>query len=383
MPAVTPALVHTQPCLTKMRSASSWTCGSSRSNCRVRDQCVVARRPSSSPAAPRSRLPEQNARYASLRPSRDAPHEAEHCLIHGGVVDAWSAGYKQRIDLGGTRQALRDPGDARRTADVAGGRRDRTKRIAACHLEGGDRTRRIQQLEAWKHEDGNPVHGRKGGQSDVAANTIGAHTDAVNEPCRCVQVEAANTLAGARDELSMNIGQAAQAAGLTAKMIRDYEALALIPQASRTDAGYRQYTQRDVEMLRFIRQARSVNFSIKQVEQLLALWGDTRRESRDVKAIVQAHMAELDRKMAELASMRASLEQMASRCPGDRTAQCPILSELSGDAEPAALPSQPRQRPPTVRARAHRVTARREVPSYAGLLAWSQALKGGLTAHHA
>lgn len=181
----------------------------------------------------------------------------------------------------------------------------------------------------------------------------------------------------------MNIGQAARAAGLTAKMIRDYEALALIPQASRTEAGYRQYTQGDVEMLRFIRQARSMNFSIKQVEQLLALWSDTRRESRDVKAIVQAHMTELDRKMAELASMKASLEQMASRCPGDATAQCPILSKLSGDAEPAALRSQPRQPPSTVRARAHRVTARPEVPSYAGLLAWSQALKGGLTAHHA
>lgn len=181
----------------------------------------------------------------------------------------------------------------------------------------------------------------------------------------------------------MNIGQAAQAAGLTAKMIRDYEALALIPQASRTDAGYRQYTQRDVDMLRFIRQARSMNFSIKQVEQLLTLWSDTRRESRNVKAIVQAHMTELDRKMVELASMKASLEQMASRCPGDATAQCPILSKLSGDAEPATLPSQARQQPVSVRVRASGVGARREVPSYAGLVAWSQALKGGLTAHQA
>ena len=181
----------------------------------------------------------------------------------------------------------------------------------------------------------------------------------------------------------MNIGQAAQAAGLTAKMIRDYEALALIPQASRTDAGYRQYTRRDVEMLRFIRQARSMNFSIKQVEQLLALWSDTRRESRDVKAIAQAHMAELDRKMTELASMKASLEQLASRCPGDETAHCPILSELSGDAEPAASLIQARQRPTPMRVRARSVTAGREVPSYQGLLAWSQALEGGLTAHDA
>jgi len=181
----------------------------------------------------------------------------------------------------------------------------------------------------------------------------------------------------------MNIGQAAQAAGLTAKMIRDYEALGLIPQASRTESGYRQYTQRDVEMLRFIRQARSMNFSIKQIEQLLALWSDRRRESREVKAIVRAHMAELDRKMAELATMRASLEEIATRCPGDESAQCPILSKLSGDAQPVVALSQPRQRSAALRPRAHGMTARREVPSYAGLVAWSQSLNGGLTANHA
>ena len=181
----------------------------------------------------------------------------------------------------------------------------------------------------------------------------------------------------------MNIGEAAQAAGLTPKMIRDYEALGLIPQALRTESGYRQYTKRDVGMLRFIRQARSMSFSIKQVEQLLSLWSDTQRESRDVKVLAQTQMAELDRKMTELAGMKAALEQIASSCPGDHTADCPILSKLSGSAEPVALPSQPRQRPPMIRARAHGVAARREVPAYAGLLAWSQAVKGGLTAHHA
>jgi Cu(I)-responsive transcriptional regulator len=181
----------------------------------------------------------------------------------------------------------------------------------------------------------------------------------------------------------MNIGQAAQAAGLTAKMIRDYEALGLIPQASRTDSGYRQYTRRDVELLRFIRQARSMNFSIKQVEQLLALWSDTRRESREVKTIVQAHMAELDRKMAELASMKASLEEIATRCPGDDTAHCPILSKLSGDAQAAPSLSQPRQRSTAARPRTHSVIARRDVPSYAGLVAWSQASRGGVAVQQA
>jgi MerR family copper efflux transcriptional regulator len=166
-------------------------------------------------------------------------------------------------------------------------------------------------------------------------------------------------------------------------MIRDYEALGLIPQASRTENGYRQYTKRDVDMLRFIRQARSMSFSIKQVEQLLSLWSDSERESSDVKALAQAQMAELDRKITELASMRAALEQIASSCPGDHTADCPILTKLSDNAAPAAFSSQPRQRPPAIRARAHGMAARREVPSYAGLLAWSQAVKGGLTAHHA
>ena len=181
----------------------------------------------------------------------------------------------------------------------------------------------------------------------------------------------------------MNIGEAAQASGLTPKMIRDYESLGLIPPASRTESGYRQYTKRDVDMLRFIRQARSMSFSIKQVEQLLALWSDTQRESRDVKALAQAQMAELDRKLAELAGKKAALEQIVSGCPGDHTTDCPILSTLSRSTEPPALPSQPRQRPPTIRARAHGVAARREMPSYAGLLAWSQATKGGPTVHNA
>ena len=182
----------------------------------------------------------------------------------------------------------------------------------------------------------------------------------------------------------MNIGEAAQAAGLTAKMIRDYEAQGLIPEASRTESGYRQYTKRDVDMLRFIRQARSMSFSIKQVEQLLTLWSDTHRESREVKALAHAHMAELDRKMAELASMKASLEQIVSSCPGDHTADCPILGKLSGHAAPAALANQTRQRslPARPRARSKEPT-RREAPSYAGLVAWSQALRGGVAAHQA
>ena len=181
----------------------------------------------------------------------------------------------------------------------------------------------------------------------------------------------------------MNIGEAAQAAGLSAKMIRDYESLGLIPQASRTESGYRQYTKRDVDMLRFIRQARSMSFSIKQVEQLLSLWTDTQRESRDVKSLAQAQMADLDRKMEELASMKASLEHIVSSCPGDHTADCPVLSKLSGSAAPVTLSSDRRRSAMPGRARARRGPGHPGTPSYAGLLAWSQTLKGNVAAHHA
>jgi len=181
----------------------------------------------------------------------------------------------------------------------------------------------------------------------------------------------------------MNIGEAAQAAGLSPKMIRDYEALGLIPQASRTESGYRQYTKRDVDVLRFIRQARSMSFSIKQVQQLLSLWSDTERESSDVKALAQAQMAELDRKLAELAGMKAALEQIVAGCPGDHTSDCPILTKLSANAAPAALSSERQQRQVPARGHGRRVPARRESTSYAGLLAWSQTLKGGLAVHHA
>ena len=181
----------------------------------------------------------------------------------------------------------------------------------------------------------------------------------------------------------MNIGEAAQATGLSAKMIRDYEGLGLIPPASRTENGYRQYTKRDLDMLCFIRQARSMSFSIKQVEQLLSLWSDTQRESRDVKAIAQAQMAELDRKMAELACMKDALEQIASRCPGDLTADCPILSKLSVGTAPAALSSARRQRPVPPTAHGRRAPAQRAPASYAGLLAWSQTLERGLAGSQA
>jgi Cu(I)-responsive transcriptional regulator len=130
----------------------------------------------------------------------------------------------------------------------------------------------------------------------------------------------------------MNIGQAATAAGVTAKMIRHYEQLGLIPEAARTDSGYRQYTAREVAVLTFIRQSRSMGFSIRQIAQLLTLWADDQRQSREVKALAAQHIAELDRKMQEMAQMKAALERLATGCQGDQRADCPILDELSNHA---------------------------------------------------
>lgn len=178
----------------------------------------------------------------------------------------------------------------------------------------------------------------------------------------------------------MNIGEAAQAAGLTAKMIRHYEGLGLIPEASRTDSGYRKYTARDITMLRFIRQSRSVGFSIKQIEQLLGLWADSNRESRDVRALAREHIAELDRRMAEMAQMKAALEAISAECQGDERADCPILSKLSGGAggyRPASAPKAAPKRGRTAE-RAERPKPGRH--DHEGLAAWMHGLQRAGTA---
>jgi Cu(I)-responsive transcriptional regulator len=171
----------------------------------------------------------------------------------------------------------------------------------------------------------------------------------------------------------MNIGEAAMAAGVTAKMIRHYESLGLIPEAARTDAGYRQYTARDVAVLRFVRQSRGLGFSMKQIAQLLALWADTNRESREVKELASRHIAELDRKMQEMAQMKAALEELARQCRGDDHADCAILADLSNGVAPtsAALPTQA----PAKRTRSAPESAgRTRHDAHHGLVAWMQSL---------
>jgi Cu(I)-responsive transcriptional regulator len=128
--------------------------------------------------------------------------------------------------------------------------------------------------------------------------------------------------------MNMNIGEAAARSGVSAKMVRHYESLGLLPAVPRTDAGYRQYGERDVHTLRFIRRARDLGFSMAEIAQLLKLWQNRRRASGDVKRIALTHIEDLDRRMAELAAMKRTLQQLADCCHGDERPDCPILEEL-------------------------------------------------------
>lgn len=135
---------------------------------------------------------------------------------------------------------------------------------------------------------------------------------------------------------SMNIGEAAKASGVSAKMIRHYESVGLFPEAARTDAGYRQYTDKEVSTLRFIRQSRDLGFSIEQIRELLGLWQNRKRPSRQVRALAQAHIEELDAKLKELQAMKATLEHLVHCCHGDDRPDCPIIESLAQDAAPTA-----------------------------------------------
>jgi Cu(I)-responsive transcriptional regulator len=128
---------------------------------------------------------------------------------------------------------------------------------------------------------------------------------------------------------SMNIGEAAKASGVSAKMIRHYEHVGLFPEPNRTDGGYRQYTGKAVHTLRFIRQARDLGFSIEQIGELLGLWQNRRRPSRQVKALAQAHIQELEQKLQEIQAMKSTLEHLVHCCHGDDRPDCPILETLA------------------------------------------------------
>ncbi|WP_434514495.1 Cu(I)-responsive transcriptional regulator [Dechloromonas sp. ARDL1] len=129
----------------------------------------------------------------------------------------------------------------------------------------------------------------------------------------------------------MNIGDAAKASGVSAKMIRHYESVGLLPPASRSDAGYRQYSEKDVRTLLFIRRSRDLGFSIEEIRNLVSLWQDQARSSREVKVLARQHLDYLDRKLEELLSMKNALSHLVSCCHGDERPDCPILENLAGN----------------------------------------------------
>ncbi|PKM19452.1 MAG: Cu(I)-responsive transcriptional regulator [Gammaproteobacteria bacterium HGW-Gammaproteobacteria-15] len=127
----------------------------------------------------------------------------------------------------------------------------------------------------------------------------------------------------------MNIGQAAEATGLSAKMIRHYEQSGLLQPTQRSAAGYRQYQPKDIEILKFIRRARVLGFSLADIAGLLALWQNPQRSNTVVKQVAQQHLAEVEQKLQELHAMKQTLQQMIAQCAADGGAHCAILQHLA------------------------------------------------------
>lgn len=128
----------------------------------------------------------------------------------------------------------------------------------------------------------------------------------------------------------MNIGAASDASGVSAKMIRYYEEIGLIPKAKRRDSGYRDYGETEVHQLRFIHRARELGFSTERIRDLLRLWNDRSRPSREVKKVAMDHIAELEAQIFRMKSLLATLKHLAHTCDGDDRPHCPILADLGG-----------------------------------------------------
>lgn len=129
----------------------------------------------------------------------------------------------------------------------------------------------------------------------------------------------------------MNIGQAAKLSGVNAKLIRHYESIGIIPKATRTESGYRTYSESDLHILIFVRRARRLGFSMKEIKKLVSLWRNRSRASADVKAMAQDHIQALETKIKELEEMRDTLRHLGRHCSGDSRPECPILEKLAAD----------------------------------------------------
>ena len=124
------------------------------------------------------------------------------------------------------------------------------------------------------------------------------------------------------------IGEAAQRSGVSARMVRHYEGLGLLPQVARTESGYRQYDEADIHTLRFIKRSRDLGFSMDEIAELVGLWHNRRRASASVKRIAQKHLGELEQRIADMQSMRNTLAHLVHCCHGDARPDCPILDDL-------------------------------------------------------
>ncbi|MBK6293290.1 MAG: Cu(I)-responsive transcriptional regulator [Rhodoferax sp.] len=128
----------------------------------------------------------------------------------------------------------------------------------------------------------------------------------------------------------VNIGSAARRSGISAKMVRHYESLGLLPRVARTDSGYRQYTEADVHTLQFIKRGRDLGFSMAEIAELVGLWHNRKRASANVKRIAQRHLDELAQRIEAMQAMQRSLASLLDHCHGDERPDCPILDDLAG-----------------------------------------------------
>jgi MerR family copper efflux transcriptional regulator len=127
----------------------------------------------------------------------------------------------------------------------------------------------------------------------------------------------------------VTIGEAAQRSGVSARMVRHYEGLGLLPAVARTESGYRQYGDADIHTLRFIKRSRDLGFSMEEIAELVGLWNNRRRASASVKRIAEKHLGELEQRIADMQSMRSTLSHLVHCCHGDARPECPILDDLS------------------------------------------------------
>lgn len=128
----------------------------------------------------------------------------------------------------------------------------------------------------------------------------------------------------------MNIGEAARQSGVSAKMVRHYESLGLLPGVARSDSGYRQYGEAEVHTLRFIKRSRDLGFSMAEIGELVGLWRNRRRSSANVRKIAERHAQDLARRIDAMQAMQRTLSHLIAGCHGDTRPDCPILDDLAG-----------------------------------------------------